>query len=110
LEEKFAEQEDQNSRRVNALEIVKTQLLTKLEKQEEKIIIQAKDLEKSTEQCDVLERAKDSIKREKKACETELRSMKEEFALSASSKEHLYFYPPPSPTTSRRMEQCINKI
>jgi hypothetical protein len=109
LEEKFAEQEDQNSRRVNALEIVKTQLLTKLEKQEEKIIIQAKDLEKSTEQCDVLERAKDSVKREKMACETELRLMKEKFALSASSKDHLYFYTP-SPTPSRRMEQCINKI
>jgi hypothetical protein len=81
--QKELEETDQYSRKVNALETVKKQLLTTVARQEERINIQVKDLEKSAEQCDVLERAKDPIKRGKQACETKLGLMKEEFALSA---------------------------
>jgi hypothetical protein len=52
----------------------------------------AKKLEKTTEQCDVLERAKDSVKRDKQALEEELEMMRKEFALSAKSKDYLYVF------------------
>lgn len=63
-----------------------------MEEQERKIEVQAKELEKTTEQCDVLERAKDSVKGDKKALEKELEMMKKEFALNPRPKEYLYVF------------------
>jgi len=90
LEDEFAKQREENNRRVAALEAENKQLLTTVEQQKKIIEAQVKELGKSNEQCDVLERAKDSVKRDKLALETELEMMKTEFALSPKSKEHLY--------------------
>lgn len=53
---------------------------------------QSEKLEKTIEQYDVLERAKDSIKRDKLAREIELGIMKDEFALNPKSKDYLYVF------------------
>jgi len=90
LEEGFAKQREENNRQTAALKAENKKLLTTVEQQKKKIADQAKELGKSIELCDVLERAKDSVKRDKLAVETELEMMKTEFALSPKSKEHLY--------------------
>jgi chromosome segregation ATPase len=92
LEDEFAKQRDENDRRVSALEADNKQLSTAVKEQKEANEAQAKKLEKTTEQCDVLERAKDSVKREKQVLEKELEMMKKEFALSPKSKEYLYVF------------------
>jgi chromosome segregation ATPase len=92
LEDEATKQGEENNRRVAALEADNKHLSTTVEQQKETIEDQAKELEKSFEQCDVLERAKDSFKRDKVARETELEEMKKEFALSPKSKEYLYVF------------------
>jgi chromosome segregation ATPase len=92
LEDEFAAQREENNRRVTALEAENGQLSTTVEKQEATVENQAKKLEKTIEQCDVLERAKDSIKRELLDREMELDMLKREFALSPKSKEYLYVF------------------
>jgi hypothetical protein len=63
-----------------------------VEEQKRKIEVQAKELENTTEQCDVLERAKNSVKEDKKALEKELGMMKKEFALNPKPKDYLYVF------------------
>jgi chromosome segregation ATPase len=92
LEAEFARKKDENDRRVTALEAEKGQLSTTVEKQKRTVETQGKKLKKITEQCDVLERAKDSVKRDKQALEEELEMMKKEFALTPKSKDYLYVF------------------
>jgi hypothetical protein len=99
LEDEFATQREENNRRVTALEAENEQLSTTVEKQKATVEDQAKKLEKTIEQYNVLERAKDSIKRELLDREIELDMLKREFALSPKSKEYLYvFWPYPQLT------------
>jgi chromosome segregation ATPase len=92
LEDEFMKQKDDNNRRVTALEAKKKQLWTTVEEQKRTIEVQVEKLEKTTEQCDVLERAKDSVKRDKQAREMELQMIKKEFALNPKSKDYLYVF------------------
>ncbi len=92
LEAEFARKKDENDRRVTALEAENERLSTAVEKQKRTIETQVKKLEKTAEQCDVLERAKDSVKRDKQALEEELEMIKKEFALSPISKDYLYVF------------------
>jgi chromosome segregation ATPase len=92
LEDEFARKREENDRRVTALEAENERLSTTVEKQERKIETQVQELKKTTEQCDVMERAKDSVKNEKLILEEELEMMKQEFALSPKSKDYLYVF------------------
>jgi chromosome segregation ATPase len=89
LEDEFRAQREENNRRLTLLETENSQLSTTMEEQKNTIGDLRKQLEKTTEQCDVLERAKDSVKKDKLAIERELEMMKREFALSPKSKEYL---------------------
>lgn len=92
LEDEFARKRDGNDKRVTMLEAENEQLSTTVRQQKMTIEAQVKQLAKVTEQCDVLERAKDSVKRDKQAREKELEIMKQEFALSSKSKDYLYVF------------------
>jgi chromosome segregation ATPase len=90
LEEEFAKKKEENDRRVAALEAANQQLSATVKQLKEKIVSQTKELEDSVEQCDLLKRAKDSIKKEKVDLDTELKMVKKEFSLSLKSKDYLY--------------------
>jgi len=92
LEDKFAQKEVENARKITALEVEKKQLSTAVEELKKTIEVKSEELDKTTEQCDVLERAKDSIKRDKQAQDRELEVMKHEFALNHKSKDYLYVF------------------
>lgn len=61
-----------------------------VDKQKKTIEVQSRELEKATEQCDVLERAKNSIKGEKRDREIEIEMLKKEFGLNSKPTEYLY--------------------
>jgi chromosome segregation ATPase len=92
LEAEFARKRDENDRRVTALVAENGQLSTTVEKQKRTVETEGKKLENITEQCDVLERAKNSVKRDKQALEEELEMMKKEFALTPKSKDYMYVF------------------
>ncbi|KAH6668368.1 hypothetical protein B0J14DRAFT_658287 [Halenospora varia] len=83
LEDEFAQKRDENEKRATALAAEKERLSTVLKEQEKAFKAQADELEEIKEQCDVLNRAKDSYKKDKLARERELEIMKKEFALNA---------------------------
>lgn len=89
LEAEFALLMDENNRRVIALDSDNKRLVTTMEEQRVANVALSLKLEKSTEYCDVLERAKDSIRNEKLAQEKEFKLMKMEFALSQKTKPYL---------------------
>jgi chromosome segregation ATPase len=89
LEAEFAKQKDENNRRVTDLESERDRLRAAVEESKQRMKIQGEKLEKADELCDVLTRAKDSVKSDKKVLEKELDMMKKEFALSSKSKDHL---------------------
>jgi len=98
LEDEFAQKNGENKRRITALEDEKKQLSMAVEQLKRKVKIQSEELGKTTEQCDVLERAKDSFKRDMNARDKELKAIKNEFALNTKSKDYLYeFWPYPQP-------------
>lgn len=90
LEDELSAKMEENNRRVTDLENENRRLSTTAEKLRVKVDDQAKKLNEVGEQCYVLERAKDSIKRDLLDRENELDMQKREFALSSKSKEHLY--------------------
>ena len=90
LEDDFAKQQDDSSKRLATIEAEMKQLSLTVHEQKKTIEMQKKELEKTTEQCDLLERAKDSLKREKRAQERELQTMRNELALNFISKDELY--------------------
>jgi chromosome segregation ATPase len=92
LQDEFTRKRDENDRRVTTLVAENKQLSTIVEEQKRTIETHLKELGKTTEQCDVLERAKDSVKKEKRTLEKELEMMKKEFALSPKSKDYLYVF------------------
>ena len=94
LEDGFVKQRDENSRRVSDLESERERLRAAVEESKKTMQIQGEKLEQAVEQCDVLKRAKDSVKVDNKALERELDMMKKEFALSSKSKDYLYVYWP----------------
>lgn len=92
LEDEFARQRDKNNGTVTALEANNERLLATVEEQERTIEAQRKELAKNLEQYDVVERAKDSFKADMLAREAELKTIKEEFALSSRSTDYLYVF------------------
>ncbi len=94
MEDKFARRKVENNRRVTALKAGMEQLSKVVEEQTRTINAKADELEKVKEQCDTLERVKDSYKRDKQAREKELRIIKEEFALSHQPINYLYAFNP----------------
>lgn len=89
LEDEFTRRKEEGGKRVAALEAEKSKLWATVEEQKRTIEGQMVDLEKLTDQCDVLERAKDSFKKEKRDLEIEIESMRQEFALSPKSINYL---------------------
>jgi DNA repair exonuclease SbcCD ATPase subunit len=106
LEDKFAKQQGKNSRRLTTIKAEIKQLLLTVDKQKNTIEIQKKELEKTTKQCNLLEKAKDSFKREKQAREKELQTIKNKLVLNFISKDDLYIS---DPVTPNRAEHDINK-
>lgn len=90
LEGEFSSRREENEKVATSLKAERQQLLATVDKQKKTIEIQSRELEKATEQCDVLERAKNSIKREKRDRETEIEMLKKEFGLNSKPAEYLY--------------------
>lgn len=90
LEDEFARKRDENNRRETAFEAERERLSTTIKEQGRQIKAQAEELEKIKELYDVLERAKNSIRKEKLDREAELEAVKKEFALNPRPMDYLY--------------------
>lgn len=98
LETEFKKQKDGNNKRMADLENERDKLLEHATQSKEVMKLQGTKLEEAVEQCDVLKRAKDSVKSENKLLEMGLESIKQEFALTSKSKEHLCVVLPHDPS------------
>jgi chromosome segregation ATPase len=94
LEDEFTRRKEEGGRRVAALEAEKSKLWATAEDQKRTIEGQVAELGKIEEQCDVLERAKDSVKQEKKDLKVEIETTRKEFALDPKPISHLYIFWP----------------
>lgn len=94
LEDECSRRKEESGKRVATLEAEKNKLLATAQEQKRTIEVQLAELDKIKEQCDVLERAKNSVKKEKKDLEAEIEAMKQEFALSPKSITYLYVFWP----------------
>jgi DNA repair exonuclease SbcCD ATPase subunit len=92
LEIEFTQKRDENKTKAAAFEAEKERLLTAAKERDKKIEAQAEELENIKEQCDLLVRAKDSIREEKRQREIELKQVKEEFELDPPPIEYLYVF------------------
>jgi hypothetical protein len=90
LEDEFSQKRKANDKRIATLENEKKQLQETVEEQKKEIKVKSEKLEKFIDQCDVLQRAKDSFKSDKLAREKELEMMKKEFGLNSKPKDYLY--------------------
>ncbi|KFY94124.1 hypothetical protein V498_04039 [Pseudogymnoascus sp. VKM F-4517 (FW-2822)] len=88
LEDEFAKAKVLNDKRVTALETEKQQLLQTMDEEKRRAKAQSEMLEKSTEQCDVLERAIGSVKNDMRELEKELERIKKDFALNSQPREY----------------------
>ncbi len=108
LEDEFAQKRDENERRATAFEAERERLSTAVKEQDWQIKAQADELEKLRERYDVLERAKNSIRKEKLDREAELEAVKKEFALDPRPMDYLYvFLPTPSQRKRPRAERDL---
>ncbi|KAI9651697.1 MAG: hypothetical protein M1829_002566 [Trizodia sp. TS-e1964] len=105
LEDEFAKQRSEINKKLAIMDAEMKRLLIIVEGQKTTIEAQKKELEKTTEQCDLLERAKDSFKREKQDRERELETIRNEFALNHISKDDLYVF---DPITADSADHFIN--
>lgn len=90
LENEFSQKRDENNKLATALMAEKQELLAAVDKQNMLIEVQTENLKQTTEQCDTLKRAKDSVKMEMRDRERELAMMKEELGLNSKPEEYLY--------------------
>lgn len=90
LDDESAAAKVKNDRSVIALEDEKQQLLRKIEEENRTVKAQSEKLKHIIEQCDVLERAKNSVKSEMRVLNMELGQIRKLFALESKSKEYLY--------------------
>ena len=89
LEDGFKKQAAENNKRVTSLESERDRLRKTVKDSKGAMELQMKELKKVTEQCEVLEIAKNTFKKEKKTVEKELEMTKKEFSLNSKSVDYL---------------------
>ena len=90
LEDEFAQKRDENDRKAAAFEAERGRLSTAVKERDKRIEIQSDELAELNKRYDVLERAKNSIRKEKLEREAELELVKKEFALDHQPVDYLY--------------------
>jgi chromosome segregation ATPase len=92
LEDDFAQKRDEVDRRVRVLEAEKARLSTDLENHQKIFESQTGELDEMKGNYDVLERAKDSFRKDMVDRQKELEEMKKEFALCPQPLDYLYVF------------------
>jgi hypothetical protein len=92
LEDEFSKHKEGNGKRIAIFETERNKLRATAKERESTIEIQTVKLGKLEEQYDILERAKNSFKKEKEDLATEIETMKKEFALNPNPISYLYVF------------------